>query len=300
MAQAATGALRYDITFHPDRGRFYLDASWKATHLEPPPLAVLRNARILAIDLNADHLAAWVLNPDGNPVGPAITIAFELAGRSATTRDGRLRAALAGLCHIAKANGCQSLALENLDFKDARDRGREARGRRPARGRRGRAFRALLAGISTAKFKDRVTQMAHNASLAVIAVDPAYTTKWGAQHWLAPLRYQFSAKVSGHHAAAVTIGRRALGQRARHKARCDSTPPEDGRKRATGRAVWPRSTPAGLTGLTNRKGADREAIGPPGRTRDKTRPADRASPPDQATQDRSGPPTGQDLLLASV
>ena len=199
-AQAATGALRYDITFHPDKGRWYLDASWKATPAYPPSLAVLRSARILAVDLNADHLAAWVLNPDGNPVGPAITIAIELARQSSTTRDGRLRAAIAGLCHIAKANGCQSLALENLDFKDARDRGREARGRRPARGRRGRAFRALLAGISTAKFKDRVTQMAHNASLAVIAVDPAYTTKWGAQHWLAPLDTEFSAKVSGHHA----------------------------------------------------------------------------------------------------
>jgi hypothetical protein len=29
-AQAATGAIRYDIACDPVRGRWYLDASWKA------------------------------------------------------------------------------------------------------------------------------------------------------------------------------------------------------------------------------------------------------------------------------
>jgi len=58
--------------------------------------------------------------------------------------------------------------------------------------------------------------MAANADLAVIAVDAAYTSQWGREHWLAPLRNQTSW-ATGHHAAAVVIGRRALGHRARRR-----------------------------------------------------------------------------------
>jgi len=43
---------------------------------------------------------------------------------------------------------------------------------------------------------------------------PAYTSKWGAEHWLAALQ-QFSTETNGHHAAALVIGRRGLGHRAR-------------------------------------------------------------------------------------
>ena len=35
-AQAATGAVRYDITLDPARGRWYLDATWR-TRPDPPP-----------------------------------------------------------------------------------------------------------------------------------------------------------------------------------------------------------------------------------------------------------------------
>ncbi len=41
------------------------------------------------------------------------------------------------------------------------------------------------AGIPTGKFRGLARQMAANAGLAVIAVDPAYTSRWGAGHWLA-------------------------------------------------------------------------------------------------------------------
>ena len=74
--------------------------------------------------------------------------------------------------------------------------------------------------------------------LFAIAVDPAYTSRWGAEHWLGVLR-SVSAETGGHHCAAVVIARRGLGQRARRRGGCDSTPPEDGRKRATDSAVQP-------------------------------------------------------------
>jgi hypothetical protein len=91
--------------------------------------------------------------------------------------------------------------------------------------------------------------MAGNAGLVVIAVDPAYTSRWGAEHWLGPLRERISpVPASGHHAAAVVIGRRALGHRARRR--------------------------AGVAGG-----------------------GQRTSPPDQAAQDRPGPPASQDRVL---
>jgi hypothetical protein len=58
---------------------------------------------------------------------------------------------------------------------------------RPSRGRRGRRFRALVAGIPTARFRDRLVQMAANRGVFVIAVDPAYTSRWAHEHWFGRL-----------------------------------------------------------------------------------------------------------------
>jgi hypothetical protein len=65
--------------------------------------------------------------------------------------------------------------IEDLDFAQARAEGREREGSRPSRGRRGRSFRRAVAGIPTARFRDRLVQMAGNAGLPVIVADPAYT-----------------------------------------------------------------------------------------------------------------------------
>jgi hypothetical protein len=73
-AQAATGAVRYDITLNPDTGRWYLDASWKTAPGPAPDLRELRRHPVVAVDVNAGHLAAWALTPDGNPAGPPVTI----------------------------------------------------------------------------------------------------------------------------------------------------------------------------------------------------------------------------------
>jgi hypothetical protein len=102
-AQAASGAIRYDITFNPERGRWYLDASWRIGSLPVPTLQQLRLHRRLSVDLNAGHLACWILNPDGNPLRTPYTIPLTLAGLTATTRDGRLRAAISQLLTLAKS-----------------------------------------------------------------------------------------------------------------------------------------------------------------------------------------------------
>lgn len=299
-AQAATGSVRYDISVDPNKGRWYMDASWKFPVKPPVALDQLREHRVLAVDLNAGHLAAMVVDPSGNPVGGSTTIAATLTGLPATTRDGHLRAAVTQLIHLAESHGCRAIAIEDLDFQEARELGRERTGNRPTRGKRGKGFRRMVSGIPTAKFGDRLVQMSTNAGLSVIAVDPAYTSRWGAEHWLGALQ-EISSDASGHHAAALVIGRRCLGQRARQRVRCDSTPAEHGEERATHPVVRPMvaGQPAALSKKRTRETGTRKARGQP-HLRRKTQPAERQTPVDQVAQDRSGLPTGRDSVPLSV
>ncbi|MGH3561306.1 MAG: hypothetical protein ACRDTN_05750, partial [Mycobacterium sp.] len=205
----ARHAVRYDIGYHPARGRWYVHASWKTS---PPPVGELDELRakpVLGVDLNADHLACCVLDACGNPVGQPVTIPVETAGLRASRRDGRVRAAISRLLDVADQAGCGAVVVENLNFAEARVTGRETLGR----GNRGKRLRRTIAGIPTAKFRTRLTAMAPRRGIAVIGVDAAYTSRWGAQHWTTPLHQQASdpATVTAHHGAAVAIGRRGLG-----------------------------------------------------------------------------------------
>jgi hypothetical protein len=171
-AQAATGAIRYDITCDPVRDRWHIDASWTTAPVPPPSLDDLRRHPVVAIDVNVGHLATVVVAADGNVIGTPATISLNLAGLSSTTRDGRLRGAVSGLIAAAKRHGARAIVIEDLDFAEARAEGRERHGSRPSRGRRGRGFRRAVSGIPTGKFRDRLIQMTHNAGLSVIVIDP--------------------------------------------------------------------------------------------------------------------------------
>ena len=120
-----------------------------------------------------------------------------------------MRAAISALLELAQRHNCAAIVAENLDFADARATGRETLGR----GARGKRSRRTVAGIPTAKFRTRLIGMAARRGIAVIGVDPAYTSRWGAQHWGKPLQQQTSdpSTVTTHHGAAAAIGRRGLG-----------------------------------------------------------------------------------------
>ncbi len=293
-AQAATGAVRYDISLDPGRGRWYLDASWKAPVIEPVTLAQARQGAVVAVDVNAGHLAVAVLDPAGNLAGVPYTIGLPLAGLPSSTRDGRLRAAITTILATAREHRASAVVIEDLDFADARYHGRERTGGRPSRGRRGRAFRHQVAGIPTARFRDRLTHMACNTGMAVIAVDPAYTSRWGAQHWLAPLQ-RHHPKLTGHHAAALVIGRRGLGLRARRRASGNLPAPEDAAAPHRAKSTQARSETHPKTGTETRRPATRTDPRQPLGT--KTARPRRTTAGDQATQDHSGPPIRQDSLL---
>ncbi|QNJ89943.1 hypothetical protein HZU40_00325 (plasmid) [Mycolicibacterium fluoranthenivorans] len=236
-------AVRYDITFNPQRGRWYLDASWTITPEPTPTLDQLRAGHVLGVDLNADHLAACALDSSGNPVGEPVTIDVHTAGLRASRRDGRVRAAITNLLNLAEHHQCCAVVVENLDFTDARATGRETLGRAT----RGKALRRTVAGIPTRRFRDRLTAMAARRAIAVIGVDPAYTSMWGRQHWRKPLQQQTCDPdaVTPHHGAAAAIGRRGLGKPIRRR-------PAGPRTQQRMRAGTPPARPDQPPGTTRR------------------------------------------------
>lgn len=197
-------AVRVDVKRSTDakgRLRTYVRVSWVRPTRDLVPLPAASAGGVVGVDLNTDHLAATRVDVSGNPVGRPARIALDLTGASTATRDGRLRAAITAVLEHAKGTGATAIAVEDLDFADSR--GRELFGRR-------KAFRHTIAGFPTTQFKDRVVAMAHTQGLAVIAVDPRYTSRYGGVSWQRALSTP-TVLATRHEGASVAIGRRALG-----------------------------------------------------------------------------------------
>jgi IS605 OrfB family transposase len=245
---AARRAVRYDLSYDSKRDRWYLDASWTIAPKPAAGLTELRAGRVLGVDLNADHLACCILDASGNPIGEPTTIPVSITGLPALRRDGRVRAAITALLDHAQHHGCGAVVVENLDFADTRATGRETMGR----GQHGKRLRRTIADIPTRQFRNRLTGMAARRGIAVIGVDAAYTSKWGAQHWRTPLQQQTSDPVTRHHAAAIAIGRRGLGLAIRRR----PAGPRNGQRTAVG-------TPPDRPHRHRSHGGRRGSSGPP-------------------------------------
>jgi hypothetical protein len=99
------------------------------------------------------------------------------------------------------------------------------------RGQHGKRFRRTVAGIPTSVFRNRLASMTTEQGITLYAVNPAYTSVWGDQHWRKP--YQ---NVTRHQAAATVIGRRAQGHKARRREGVTCARPEDRVVRAANQA----------------------------------------------------------------
>ncbi|MFI9078486.1 IS200/IS605 family accessory protein TnpB-related protein [Streptomyces sioyaensis] len=226
-------AVAYRIHEDTASGRWYLTASWTIPPVKTVPLQTARAGGLIGVDTNADHLAAWQLDEHGNPVGRPRRFDYDLSG-SADRRDAQVRHAIIRLLHWAARRGL-SLAIEDLDF--AAEKTREKHGRK-------KRFRKMISGMPTSKLPARLVSMAAELGITVVAVDPAYTSKWGAQHWQKPLTGK-DRKITRHHAAAVAIGRRGLG----HSIRRRTAPPShDQSDRAGHRTVQADSGVPGREG----------------------------------------------------
>src|ERR1700677_1592622 len=130
---------------------------------------------VVGVDLNDGHLAVRRLDAHGNPAGPAGRIDFDITGTSAR-RDAQVRHALTCLIRYTRRHHITAIAVEDLNFADARPPGRETMGR----GARGKRFRKTVSGIPTAVFRRRLVGMADRAGIQLFAVNPAYSSIWGA------------------------------------------------------------------------------------------------------------------------
>jgi IS605 OrfB family transposase len=225
-------SVAYAISRKPGRAGRYLTASWATPQAllgvsEEPDIDVCARGPIVGVDLNHGHLAMRRLDAHGNPVGQPHRIDIELSGPSAR-RGAQVRHAITRLIHYTRQRGLDTIAVEDLDFVDVRTTGRETMGR----GQRGKRFRKTVAGIPTAVFRNRLVAQTHHQGIRLFAVNPAYTSRWGDEHWRTP--YQ---NVTRHQAAATVIGRRAQGFKARRRKGVTRTRPEDRDVRATDQAA---------------------------------------------------------------
>jgi hypothetical protein len=226
--------VSYNIARKPGRAGRYLTASWAC----PPTTSdvvytasrdseVSAEGKVVGVDLNDGHLAMRRLDLHGNPVGRPQHIDVDLTG-SSTRRDAQIRHAITRLIRYTGRHNIPAIAVEDLDFADARATGRETMGR----GARGKRFRRTVAGIPTAVFRNRLAAQSYRHGVRLFAVNPAYTSVWGDQHWRTPYK-----NVTRHEAAATVIGRRAQGFKARRRKGVTRTRPEDRVVRATNQAA---------------------------------------------------------------
>ncbi|MEV0489300.1 IS200/IS605 family accessory protein TnpB-related protein [Streptomyces atratus] len=219
----ANRAVAYRIHLDTERGRWYLTASWQRPVVQTIPLETARARGMIGVDTNADHFAAYHLDRHGNPIGDPHHFPYDLSG-TAAHRDAQIRHALTRLINWAVRAGVAAIGIEDLDFTPEKTREKHGRKKR---------FRQLISGIPTGKLKARLVSMAAEHGLSIVAVDPAYTSMWGAQHWQKPLATP-RRKMSRHDAAGIAIGRRALGHPVRRRT---APPPHDRSDRAGHRTV---------------------------------------------------------------
>ena len=226
-------SVSYAITRRPGRAGRYLTAAWACpptiseSKCTPSPNEEVRACGpVVGLDLNDGHLALRRLDVHGNPVGRPARIDIDLSGSSAR-RDAQVRHAITRLIRYVVRHNVTTVAVEDLDFADARTVGRETMGR----GARGKRFRRTVTGIPTAVFRNRLAAQTHRQRIGLYAVNPAYTSAWGGQHWRTPYE-----NVTRHEAAATVIGRRAQGFMARRRKGVTRTRPEDRVVRATDQA----------------------------------------------------------------
>lgn len=243
-------SVSYTITRKAGRSGRYLAAAWAIPSLPywvgrddvAAGQDVYATGPVAAVDLNDGHLALRRLDSHGNPVGAAGRIDIDATG-AASRRDAQVRHAITRLIRYCQRHGLTAIAVEDLDFADARITGRETMGR----GKRGKRFRrTVISGIPTGRFRDRLAGMAHRAQITVFAVNPAYTSAWGAQHWQRPYH-----NVTRHQAAATVIGRRAQGFSARRRKGVTPARPADRAVRATDQTA-PNNPAASSTGHRHR------------------------------------------------
>ena len=150
---------------------------------------------VVSVDLNVDHLAVVLVDRSGNPMGRE-TIPFPEAGTPADAALAMIGDAASRLVALAVEDGRHfGIAVEDLDFTKKKA-ALKSFGKRHAR---------RLSGFAYAAFFDMLSARCARSGIDLVEVNPAFTSVIGG------LKYARGRAMTRHHAAALVIGRRALG-----------------------------------------------------------------------------------------
>jgi IS605 OrfB family transposase len=172
------------------------DGRWHAhVTIAEKPAPVQRDFRhgVVAIDVNVGFLAVTVVNEHGNPIA-RLKLGFPVAGTPAGEAAVMLGDTVRALCLLAMARG-YGIACEDLDFSRKKAGLREY----------GAAHARRLSGWAYAKFFKLLETRCARDSIELKKVNPAFTSVIG------KMKYAACRAMSPHHAAALVIGRAALG-----------------------------------------------------------------------------------------
>ena len=159
-----------------------------ATYEEPePPVCTDTANGALAVDLNADNIAATLVSGDGRLLD---TWRWDLRRENDNVQN-----VARFLSLIAAARGVPVIA-EDLDVRRKKAWLKQY----------GRRFAEVLSLFRSKQVLSAVERQCRRRGIELIVVDPGWTTKI-AKEWKYPDRY----RIGLHHAAALVIGRRGLG-----------------------------------------------------------------------------------------
>jgi len=146
---------------------------------------------VAGIDINPDGIAVTIAYPDGNFKVSKWFYCPELTYVSSNKRDWLIGNLVKEVILWIKSFGINTIAMEDLKFKNDLDTNRR--------------FNRIVSNFTRAKIKQNILTRCLREDVAVIFVNPAYTSIIG------QLKYARMYELNSHQAAAYVIARRALG-----------------------------------------------------------------------------------------
>ncbi|CAH2603355.1 transposase [Rhodovastum atsumiense] len=178
------------LLFKDGAGRWHAHVT-----VDEPAAELVTDARngVVAVDVNVDHFAVTLVDYWGNPVG-RLTLPFPVAGTDEGKAEAMIGDAVRALSLLARKRH-YGIAIEDLEFSKKKAGLREY----------GAAHARRLSGFAYRKFAEFTEARCKRDGVDLVKVNPAFTSVIG--RW----KYAKCRGMSAHHAAALCIGRKALG-----------------------------------------------------------------------------------------
>lgn len=179
----------YDVRLIYRDGKFIVKVSW--TEKDPAVQTDSRNG-VIAVDTNPSGLGVADVSANGNLLAHGFLPCQRVQFASENKRDNDVRLLAKSIVDEAVAKG-KPIVLEDLKFAAS------------SRSKGSRKFRRTKSNFLFKKIVESIESRAKKCGVEVVKVNPAFTSILG------NLKYAEPFSLNRHDAAALVIGRRALG-----------------------------------------------------------------------------------------